>query len=433
MSRRHTDLLDRLTVTSPCSEDWEKMTGNQQVRFCSHCDLSVHNLSEMTRPEALALVKQSQGRLCVRYYRRPDARVQTLPLHSIKRRASKIAAGAFTASLSLCPSVIAQTASFTEVPVQGRAYVASKGRSECSLPQETPPSATLAGTVVDPHGAAVSEATVTLSILIGGKTKRDYITRTNEEGKFQYETLPSGSYSLKVESPGFMTNEIPELSLEANGQRRLELKLEVEVATMGVIVMVETPVDALVNAASRNELAEVKELLAAGLDVNVIDAETETTALMEAVGVGNREMVRVLLSAGANVHAKNKYGRTAILAIREQTTAEVVWTLVSAGAKINRKDANGNTPLLIATIAGNAPVVQALIEAGAKVNAKNEGGKTALMRAAEDDRFEIVKALLAAGADVNKKDDEGATALKLARDYEYPEIVKLLEAYGARE
>jgi hypothetical protein len=428
MSRRHTDLLDRLTVTSPCSEDWDAMTGNEQVRFCSHCDLSVHNLSEMTRREALALVRKSEGRLCVRYYRRPDATVQTLPVHNIKRRASKIATGALTATLSLCSPVIAQASSTAELPIQGRAYVA--GKRDGARPDEgNRPGAMLEGTVLDPNGALIVGASITL---VDEKTKRQYITTTGHDGTFKFEALPAASYTLKVESRGFQTREIREFRLEANAERQLELKLDIGIIMGGGMLVM--PVDVLVNAAARDELGKVKELLAAGLDVNILDADTDTTALMEAVDNGNQEMVVVLLNAGADVNAKNKFGGTALLMLREQATDEIVRTLITAGAKVNVKDAEGNTPLMIAASLGNAPVLQALLEAGAKVNAKNKDGETALMKAAGGEgHIEVVRALLIAGADINKENNDGETALKLAEDYENLEIVNLLKGYGARE
>ena len=62
-------LLDQVQVNTPCSADWDAMIGNDQVRFCEHCNLSVHNLSQMTPKRALHLVAVSKGSLCVRYYR----------------------------------------------------------------------------------------------------------------------------------------------------------------------------------------------------------------------------------------------------------------------------------------------------------------------------------------------------------------------------
>src|ERR1044071_2669468 len=109
------DVLDRIHVASPCPADWDEMAGNEQVRFCLHCSKHVHDLSKITRNDVRKLVAASGGSLCVRYQKRPDGTLQTAerapqPLTQIKRRLSRIAAGAFTASLSLAQPAAAQTA-----------------------------------------------------------------------------------------------------------------------------------------------------------------------------------------------------------------------------------------------------------------------------------------------------------------------------------
>src|SRR5436190_12277227 len=94
-------LLRRVSIASPCSQSWEEMTGNDQVRFCSHCDLNVTDLSQMTRVKASKLVQKSKGRLCLRIHTDVLGEIITRPsvqkLHAISRRASRFAAGAFTA------------------------------------------------------------------------------------------------------------------------------------------------------------------------------------------------------------------------------------------------------------------------------------------------------------------------------------------------
>ena len=67
MAPKH--FLKNLTVPSPCTADWDSMIGNDQVRFCEHCSLDVHNLSLMTRSQAERLIARVNGRLCVRYHR----------------------------------------------------------------------------------------------------------------------------------------------------------------------------------------------------------------------------------------------------------------------------------------------------------------------------------------------------------------------------
>jgi hypothetical protein len=64
----------------------------ERVRFCSQCNLNVYNLSAMTRDEAKALLYKTEGRLCVRFYRRSDGTVLTqncpVGLRALKRRAA---------------------------------------------------------------------------------------------------------------------------------------------------------------------------------------------------------------------------------------------------------------------------------------------------------------------------------------------------------
>src|SRR6185503_19380490 len=97
--------LDTITIASPCEADWDSMTGNNQVRFCEHCNLHDRYISAMTRQEAMRLVARSRGRLCLRMVQAPDGSPMTgqVPekLHRIGRRISRLAAGAFSATLGL--------------------------------------------------------------------------------------------------------------------------------------------------------------------------------------------------------------------------------------------------------------------------------------------------------------------------------------------
>src|SRR5437773_12524842 len=93
--------FDRMIIPAPCDADWDSMVGNDQVRFCEHCDLHVNNLSSMTRVNAMRLVARSKGRLCVRYVQGLAGSVLTKGVpekfHRISRRVPVVAAGAFTA------------------------------------------------------------------------------------------------------------------------------------------------------------------------------------------------------------------------------------------------------------------------------------------------------------------------------------------------
>lgn len=72
-----TSLLELVNVTAPCPVPWEGMDGDARVRFCDRCQHHVFDLSALTRAEAEALIREKEGRLCVRFFRRADGRVVT--------------------------------------------------------------------------------------------------------------------------------------------------------------------------------------------------------------------------------------------------------------------------------------------------------------------------------------------------------------------
>jgi len=37
--------LDHVRIAAPCPADWDRMLGNDRVRFCGQCSLNVYNLS----------------------------------------------------------------------------------------------------------------------------------------------------------------------------------------------------------------------------------------------------------------------------------------------------------------------------------------------------------------------------------------------------
>ena len=70
-------LLANIRVASPCQARWADMTGDDRARFCAQCQKHVYNLSEMTAEDASDLIREKEGRLCVRFYQRADGTVLT--------------------------------------------------------------------------------------------------------------------------------------------------------------------------------------------------------------------------------------------------------------------------------------------------------------------------------------------------------------------
>ena len=430
MSRKPTRPHELLQISEPCSVEWDSMAGNERVRFCAHCRLDVHNLAELTPRQAMDLVLRSRGRLCLRIERvggAPRTRALAEPLYQIRRRASRLAAGAFGAALTLCSNVAAQAQ--WAAPAAAR-QVQRAERSAADARPAAGGAASLAGTVFDPAQAVVPRANVTLK---NQETSAVLSAVSDDEGAYRFDALPAGTYTLRVESPGFKAAEVEGIQVRDGAAQRADATLEVGEALSGVVVIAE-PSEPLVKAALENDVEAVRKLiLFEGADVHAVDKGLGITALTAAYTGGHREAMRELLWRGAKVNLRLSYRQTALMRVGSETTPEVVRDLLDAGAKVNLKDEDGDTALMAA--AGNArpQIVELLLRAGAKVNAKDKEGRTALMYAAIAGNDEVVRLLLDAGADLDARDKDGHSALWHARDNDSEEAAALLLAYGAYE
>ncbi|MDQ3799722.1 MAG: hypothetical protein M3384_09740 [Acidobacteriota bacterium] len=114
--KKFTNPLDNIRIASPCPANWDEMRGDERTRFCSQCSLNVYNLSGMTLDEAENLLLTSEGRACVRFYRRADGTILTkdcpVGWRAVKRRISRAA----TALVSLCAGIFAGIFAFNQPP-----------------------------------------------------------------------------------------------------------------------------------------------------------------------------------------------------------------------------------------------------------------------------------------------------------------------------
>jgi len=418
--------FDRITIPAPCDADWDQMIGNDQVRFCEHCNLHVTNLSTMTRQEARRIVERSQGRLCVRYLQSPDGQIITKQikekLHPIARQISRIAAGAFSATLTL--STAAAQSSQPLNPATQVEQLAARDRQDSAKTKGT---ANISGVIADPNDAVVFGATIKLT---DNNSNQEQTATSSESGEFSFQLLPQGDYTLTIASPGFKRAQITNIQLADGASRRVDAKLELgAVGLSGAMVMV-VPEDPLVRAVLDDDLNAVKEL-AFSSNVNGRDKVTGLTALEQAVQNGNLAIVQTLLFAGANAKAKNPSGETALMYLRENATADLARALIGAGAKANARDESGGTALMKAAADAKYEVVKELVEAGAKIDLEDADGKTALMFAATNDDPKVARLLIDSGARINRKAHDGKTAVMFAADEGDPETVKLLISFNA--
>src|SRR5882762_2238350 len=94
----------------------------------------------------------------------------------------------------------------------------------------------IVGTVLDPSGAAVAGAKVTITD-IGRDVSNT--TTTNDSGNFSQRYLIAGSYRVHIEAPGFQGFQQDKVSVSVDSETRLEARLQVGDVTQTVEVSAE--------------------------------------------------------------------------------------------------------------------------------------------------------------------------------------------------
>lgn len=412
----------RLKVLSTCSADWEKMVGNDQVRFCEHCSKSVNNISEMTREQALELVLKSNGRLCVRYYKTSDQKINFQPSNNSEFRLNpspllKFAAGVLLATaLSASPS-IAQTM----LPMGDNVVVETKLNNP-NLPDPIWEGgyASINGTVTDEQGAVIPGASVILKGQFFSYTKTMF---TNENGEFHFDDLPEQKYSVCSMADGFKVSEVSIFIKEAKNTLYLALAVDesTEYVTVGGVGVL-SPAEEMINYyEERRQIDNSQETLP--------EIAEDVEELFSAVINNETKKVKTLLNKGVNINSTNIYGETALMfAVRDK---KMLKFLLKSGANASIASRFGTTALMHAAVHGDIEIVKMLLSAGAYVNATDIHGRSALLFAAADGRDEIVNILLLSGADTNLKDSTGSTAACYAKAGDHKKVKKLLKAIGA--
>jgi ankyrin repeat protein len=334
-------------------------------------------------------------------------------LYSIGRRTSRLAAGAFTAALSItsataqsCPSIADASSCLTH---QNQNL---KDAQPNPLIDEF--SGIVAGTVTNHDSGPLSDVTV---VLVDRESGEERYTTTTASGEYSFQGLAGGDYVLWARKPRFQT-ERDKAKVNPNSRVRVDFEMRPANVIMlgGAMSSVTVSENPLAKAVSENDLATVRALAFSTRNINAIETPGGMGLLAEAVDHGNREIVEVLLLAGANVNARTEGGRTPLMAVSEKTTVELVRDLLAYGANINARDDFGDDAVMIAAEASNVGVLKELIGAGARVDATNSVGHNALFGAARNN-VEAVDLLIKSGANLNARDEDGQTVLMAMAPY----------------
>jgi len=211
-------------------------------------------------------------------------------------------------------------------------------------------------------------------------------------------------------------------------------------------------IEAFFAAVQQDDVNQLAQLLAAGVDPGVED-EAGHTPLHVAVIGDHGHSVRMLLEAGADPNLPGPPAETPLHVAAARGHREIAACLADHGAKINSRDERGWTPLMHAAFKGHQPVCELLISCGAALVTRRgipraselardcghaelagylEQEETPLHVAVVGDRVDAVRMLLEAGADPNLPGSHGERPLHLAAAHGSRTIAACLADHGAK-
>lgn len=216
-----------------------------------------------------------------------------------------------------------------------------------------------------------------------------------------------------------------------------------------------TGCDSLVTAVIANKQANVRALLAAGVDPNKgevlssaleyghlhlvadmqksgrLTSQVEYSPLHMAAACGSADELKQLAAQAQDLNQHDKYGFTPLHCAVLANNPAAVDFLIKAGADPNAVTENRQATALHLAAGINEELVTLLINGGADVDAHEKNGSTALHTAVWSNKTESVKALLKAGANPNAVDDDGFTVLHMAGAMHRTHLFPILLTAGA--
>ncbi|GGP26956.1 ankyrin repeat domain-containing protein [Silvimonas amylolytica] len=168
-------------------------------------------------------------------------------------------------------------------------------------------------------------------------------------------------------------------------------------------------------AVSQGNISAVLLFLEAGLPVDHLETEGQWTPLIRAAFEGRSEMALLLLQHGANIHAADRDGYTALHWAALTGHEEIIQLLVDRSVNVNQLSHQGFSALLQAASQGHEQVVRKLVAIGANLNTATNEGWTALHKAVANGHLSTAVALLDLGADATARHVDGETPLSLAQ------------------
>jgi hypothetical protein len=143
--------------------------------------------------------------------------------------------------------------------------------------------------------------------------------------------------------------------------------------------------------------------------------------------------VNLFLQAGFSANMRAGIGVPLLCLAVRAGDKELVNILLKAGADVNALSADrGGSALIDCALGKHRDIAELLLKAGADVNVKSKDGQSALIISVGMSDERLVEMLLKAGADVDEPDALGASAKKYALLFNKPKVLELFKKYAEK-
>ena len=159
--------------------------------------------------------------------------------------------------------------------------------------------------------------------------------------------------------------------------------------------------------------------------------ENDRSPLLQAAWSGDYELVKKLVSEGAEINLLQEGEGTALVLAIRQEEFKIAKFLLEKGADPNLGTSSDGHPLWLAARKGDIELVRFLVKQGADVNTKFPGDGSAMIQACKMGNLEMTKVLVELKGDVNMEVQGDGSPLIMAAKGGYLEIVEYLAGLGA--
>ncbi|XP_060573525.1 E3 ubiquitin-protein ligase MIB2-like [Ruditapes philippinarum] len=224
----------------------------------------------------------------------------------------------------------------------------------------------------------------------------------------------------------------PQLLISAAAKNDVSMVQRVLKDSPALIDKTHQGLTALIISSHEGHKDVVNVLLKAGANKDLTESKGNT-ALMAALMKKREEIAMILIDAGANVHLVNSAARSALHFAASNGCNTTLRALLGKGVDVNKQDIAGDTPIHDAILNKNDSAVSFLV-ADPKINLRicNKKGHSPLHLAAmKDDEISVSRILAKAPELKNARKSEGYTPLHVAAINDNKDVIKtLLKAHA---